>query len=149
MSNKNIVTDLIGVEVIIGSESGLGSGPRTSHANKFAKIRSIYLDKDKVPVYSLEIEGSGELTELYSCYFVINHPLYRIPVQKKPQKKRYKVLEIFSPNNPDLKMRTNADIVYKNNQDGTYYIQKNRFGNQDCDVSTEDFIDLLKYALNN
>lgn len=42
-----------------------------------------------------------------------------------------------------------ANVVYKNNDDGTYYILKNRYGNHDCDVSAEELIALLAYMVNN
>jgi len=71
---QEIQTNLLGVEVVIGEETGTASGPTHEAANAIGIIRNVYLDKDGEPKYSIQPKLGGNLIELYSCHFRICPP---------------------------------------------------------------------------
>lgn len=64
-----IQTNLLGMWVIIGPETGTRTGPDPSSAGQGGQIVSVYLDPDGDPKYTILVPNTGKLIDLYSCSF--------------------------------------------------------------------------------
>lgn len=72
MARKQAIqTDLLGQIVRLGPQTGTFSGPSEEDANELARIRSVYLDRDGEPKYTLQMLKTGHFRDYWHVSFCI------------------------------------------------------------------------------